>query len=140
MLAPTAPYNEWRSQTFQFLQKVEGDVKDAIDAATGKRIGKLIHDIISVLSFLTKTELTEHQRTSLGKIVEHAISLSKLFGLQRAVYTCVLPDSHGPAGLSLDERIMEDVSDTESDGSHMIIRCVTFPAVLKAGDEHGDDV
>lgn len=34
---------------------------------------------------------------------------------------------------------MEDAFDVE-DASERMVRCVTFPAVVKAGDEKGDNV
>lgn len=138
--APTAAYNEWRSHTFAFLQKADGELKEAIDAATGKRKGKLIHDISSVLSLITKTELTRHQLTSLDKIVDHAISLSRLLSVQRAVYTCTLPECDASERLFFDPHLNEDVFDAEDTSPNKTIRCVTFPAVLKAGDEVGDNV
>lgn len=122
-----------------FLQKTTGHLKEAIDAATAERKSELVKDISCVLSELTRIELTDNQRTSLGKLVEHALSLSSLFSVQRAVYTCVLPDCEGSKQLTFDKKLMENILDAE-DTRAKRVRCATFPAVLKAGDEHGDNV
>lgn len=122
-----------------FLQKAEGDLQDAIDVATEERKCQLIDDISNTLSTLTKTELNDGQLTNLRKVVEHAITLSRLFSIQRAVYTCVLPDCSTASLLAFDQELMEDVFDAE-DTSNRPVRCLTFPALLKAGDETGDNV
>lgn len=134
--ASTPAYNEWRSQTCLFLQKAEGELRDALDVATEERKCQLIDEISDTLSALTKTELNDAQLTSLRKVVEHAVSLSRLFGIQRAEYTCVLPDCSTRSTLAFDQGLMDDMFDAENTNDSSV-RCVTFPAVLKASDERG---
>lgn len=138
-LARTPAYNEWRSQTFLFLQRAKGHLKDTIDAAAEERKSRLVIDISTVLSTLTDIEFDEKQLTSLGKVIERAISLSRTFGGQRSVYECILPDHDATGRLDFDLELMEDVLDIE-DTRERPIRCVTLPALLKMGDELGDKV
>lgn len=74
---------------------------------------KLLVDISTALSTLTDIELDENQLTSLGKMIERAISLSRTFGVQRSVYECVLPDHDATGKLDFDHEFMEDVFDIE---------------------------
>lgn len=138
-VAANASYNEWRSQTFAFLHRAEGDLKSKIDAATEKRKAQLMREVADVMSALTKTELDESQQTGLSKIVGSAIALSRVLRLQRAVYGCVFPAMDETGFLNFDKDLMDDVYDGE-ETSDTLVRCVTFPALIKTGDEGGDNV
>lgn len=139
-IAPTASYNEWRSQTFLFLQKADGDLKHTIESATRERSETLIESISDALSTLTVLELNKSQLTGLEKIVDYTVSIWRLLCAQRAEYRCVLPDAERDGQLNFDGELMEDIQDSTEKIDGQPVNCIVFPAVLKAGDEQGDNV
>ena len=121
------------------MYQAEGDLRSKIDAATERQKAQLMREISNVLSALTNIELNESQQTGLDRIVGNAIELSRILKLQQAVYECVFPAMDDSGCLHFDKDLMEDVYN-EEETSDTLVRCVTFPALIKTGDEHGDNV
>ena len=77
----------------------------------------------------------------LQSIVGQAINLSHLFRVQRAQFSVNIPSTDSTKGLLFDNSVMEDANgmdEEELEGSHVF--CVIFPAVIKNGDESGNNV
>lgn len=89
------------------------------------------------MTILTGSQLNEDQIKSLSSIVDHAASLSRLLSVQRAEYRCVFSDADASGKLLFDRHMMEDILVGATEGR---VQCVVFPAVLKSGDERGENV
>ncbi|KAK5135988.1 hypothetical protein LTR08_004242 [Meristemomyces frigidus] len=131
-LTPTA-FSKWRAATLESIQQsshFEDRVQDAIERMTST--------ISTTLGTLTNT--ANPNVTGLLTFVRRAVALSHTFRLQRARYEVYLPFP----GAAFDAAMMEDISDhseaplPQSTAASQI-RCATFPAVVKIGDECGDN-
>lgn len=135
---PIAAYNEWRSQTFRFLQRCEHDVVGRKYATeTHRQKNHLIDDIAITMMALTGCQINPTQLLALHSVVDHAVVLSRLLSIQHAEYKCVLPRAEGSEVLTFDGSMMEDIFVGATEGR---VQYVVFPAVLKVGDERGENV
>ncbi|CAD0015775.1 unnamed protein product [Aureobasidium pullulans] len=134
-------FSEWRAATFQFLQHEDGVWQKLRQVSEAKAQARLMEHICKIMSTLTGLTVSEDQRRTLVAVVEHAVSLSRTLGRQRATYRCFLPETDEEGNLKFDVATMEDLMDEhEDDGYAKDIKCVVFPALLKMGGEQGEDV
>ncbi|KAK5120268.1 hypothetical protein LTR85_006474 [Meristemomyces frigidus] len=121
-------YNKWRAATLEAIQHSEG-----FDALVQTAVTRMTATMVSVLSKLTESE---PNASGLANVVKRAVSLAHLLRLQRARYDLYLPSPTD----SFDPATMEDDSDRSEGRPGSAVRCAIFPAVLKIGDEYGDNV
>ena len=134
-------FSEWRAATFEFLQHEDGVWQKLRQVSEAKAQARLMEQICKIMSILTGLTVSEDQRRTLVAVVEHAVSLSRTLGRQRATYRCFLPETDEEGNLKFDVATMEDLMDEhEDDGYAKDIKCVVFPALLKMGGEQGEDV
>ncbi|THY38691.1 hypothetical protein D6C99_08966 [Aureobasidium pullulans] len=134
-------FSEWRAATFEFLQHEDGVWQKLRQVSEAKAQARLMEQICKIMSTLTGLTVSEDQRRTLVAVVEHAVSLSRTLGRQRATYRCFLPETDEEGNLKFDVATMEDLMDEhEDDGYAKDIKCVVFPALSKMGGEQGEDV
>jgi len=129
-LSATA-FNKWRATTIEAIQESE-DLQRSVQKASQAVIGGICHCLCRV----TNIELSESGKTSLKSITKRAVSLAHLFRMQRARYDFHLPSP----GDAFDPAVMEDASGSGEAQIEVAVRCATFPAVIKLGDEYGDNL
>lgn len=125
------PYNRWRAATLDAIRQSE-TFQNAVQHASMN----VVESLSSTLSKLTETDVNETGRTSLQSIVRRAVTLANLLRVQLARYDFYLPKPTD----SFDAGMMEDISEGSDAGPECAVRCATFPAVVKIGDEHGDNI
>ncbi|KAK3670330.1 hypothetical protein LTR78_009784 [Recurvomyces mirabilis] len=133
VLSPVA-HNKWRAVTLDVIRQSEG-MEDVISTAAKKVAEKICH----ALTILSEVEGTVTRLAVLTSIVTRAIELQHIFRVQKAGYQFDLPSTNDIFHLD----VMEDIAvEADSPGEHMvrIVKCATFPSVLKVGDEYGDNV
>ncbi|KAI9822788.1 MAG: hypothetical protein M1832_003021 [Thelocarpon impressellum] len=157
-IGSAATVNQWRSLT---LTIVRHSASDALRALTHTLIEAVQARVDSLLCELTGTAPSEARARGLRAIVEQAVQLARLFRVQRAQFAVDAPglDAGRPGACAFDGASMEDVGgdadddndddddafgdeggrDGEGRARARWVRCVTFPAVCKAGDEAGDN-
>ncbi|KAK3713702.1 hypothetical protein LTR37_008396 [Vermiconidia calcicola] len=107
-------YHRWRTNTFEAVRQSDS-IKKPVDKAA------------------TDVDESDVRMSSLKTIVQRAISLAHLIRVQQMQYEFVLP----PAGAIFDAASMDDISDVGESENIRRIRCATFPALIKIGDEDG---
>ncbi|EME87873.1 uncharacterized protein MYCFIDRAFT_213048 [Pseudocercospora fijiensis CIRAD86] len=129
ILSPAA-LNKWRAVTLDAI-KQSTKIKASVDSASQS----MSEMICITLNALTEVEEGKAKVASLNAIIRRTISLAHLFRVQRAQYDFILP----PPGTAYSADAMEDSSLEGEDPVATTIRCATFPAVWKRGDENGDN-
>lgn len=129
VLSPSA-YNKWRANTFDSLRQCS-DMEDTAERAASH----MSRIICKTLCMITEMEESEARETSLKSITKRAISLAHLFRVQRAQYDIKLPAPGHP----FDPSIMESESHDMDIHSTGLVRCAVLPAVVKLGDEQGEN-
>ncbi|KAF2173294.1 hypothetical protein M409DRAFT_17236 [Zasmidium cellare ATCC 36951] len=132
VLSP-ASYNKWRSVTTDALRQSESEeIKTSLESAA-----KSMAEMICItLNTLSDAEDSAARVTSLQAILKRTVSLSHLFRIQRARYEFDLPTP----GSTFMPGKMEDASVADgAASSERMVRCSTFPGVVKIGDENGEN-
>lgn len=76
---------------------------------------------------------------SLRTLIHSSIDLSRLLRAQKAIFAVVMPLIEGHQQTMFDPETMEDIGGEDEDTlTEREIRCVTFPGLVKAGDENGE--
>ncbi|KAI6889687.1 hypothetical protein KC359_g267 [Hortaea werneckii] len=123
-------YAKWRTAT------VEAVCQDAVFQDLLQKANEGVADsICHSLYKLTEIDIGESGRTSLIGIIKRAASLAHLFSFQQAQYQFLRPNP----GTPFDTETMEDIAEDGEELSSSVISCVTFPSIIKNGDECGDN-
>lgn len=97
-------------------------------------IGRLNH----VLDAITDVKSTEPRDQALRVQVASAIELSRLLAVQKAVFDVSMPEIVPHQQTVFDASTMEDVGGEDEEALvRRGISCVTFPGIIKRGDETG---
>lgn len=114
---------------------------EGIHETTEAEETRVTEQIDNAMRILTATEPSGVRLKSLHSIVKRATSISRLCHVQLAQYTFVLPNTNAFEPLRFDASTMEDMhGESESELDGYLVKCVVFPAVIKTGDEHGENV
>ncbi|KAK4987677.1 hypothetical protein LTR50_004424 [Elasticomyces elasticus] len=137
-LAAAPEYNRWRATTLNMLRKRDDP---EIKMETERKVDSLTQSIGDLLRRLSGLETSEVRNSGLRGIIEHAVSISRLFRVQRAQYRYELPRSTGDSATRFDESTMQDVhGEEETELAGKPVLCAVFPSVTKLGDEQGDNL
>ncbi|KAI4720145.1 hypothetical protein E4T48_03532 [Aureobasidium sp. EXF-10727] len=136
----TAAFNAWRAMTYAFLQQ-DNELKERYRVSQAKAQVQIVEQICKTMSALTGSAIPEEQKRTLSTLVEHAVSLARILGSQKATYRCFLPQPIDQDALEFEGTAMENLMDErESDGSAKDVKCVVSPALIKQGGERGEHV
>jgi activating signal cointegrator complex subunit 1 len=81
---------------------------------------------------------TDVRDQALRYLVGSAIELSRLLAVQKAVFEVWMPDIVPHQQIMFDHAIMDDIGGEDEDALvQREISCVTFPGLVKQGDENG---
>ncbi|EMC96849.1 hypothetical protein BAUCODRAFT_70092 [Baudoinia panamericana UAMH 10762] len=132
VLTPMA-HNRLRATTLDVIRQSED-----MASYTAPAVKIMAERICGTLTELTDIEQTEARLYGLMNIVKRAIELQHMFRVQRARFQFDLPSP----GEDFHHQVMENIAvDVEAPpGIEPIIRCATFPSVIKVGDEYGDNM
>jgi hypothetical protein len=129
--------NQWRSSTLTILRK---EAATRLQAETARISDNLISRINTLLDAITDAFSTSARTQGLATLIETSIELSRLLVVQRAVFTVVMPEIQPYQKTLFDADTMEDIGGEELDEDGLAEReicCVTFPGIIKRGDEKG---
>lgn len=78
---------------------------------------------------------------ALRQLINNSIELSRLLVVQKAVFEVWMPDIMPHQQVLFDHATMEDIGGEDEESLvHREICCVTFPGVIKRGDENGSQL
>ncbi|KAK3490990.1 uncharacterized protein B0T23DRAFT_174485 [Neurospora hispaniola] len=129
--------NQWRALTLSILkreadQKLQAETAAIIDAFVNKT-NNLLDDITQV-----DTKAIEARNQGLRHLVNGAIDMSRLLVVQKAIFKVNMPEILPHQRVLFDAATMEDIGGEDEESlSDREICCVTFPGIIKQGDESG---
>ncbi|RMY60217.1 hypothetical protein D0865_01660 [Hortaea werneckii] len=123
-------YGKWRAATVEAVGQ-SAVFQDHLQKANEGVADSICHS----LHKLTEIDAGEGGKASLIGIIKRAASLAHLFSFQQAQYQFILPNP----GTPFDAETMEDIAQDGEELSSSVISCVTFPFIIKNGDECGDN-
>jgi activating signal cointegrator complex subunit 1 len=128
--------NQWRSTTLAILDKVAIEKLQAETTAIVEAVVKQVNNIMESISDIQHSESRDQ---SLRALINSSIELSRLLRIQKAVFSTIMPSIEGHQRTIFDPELMEDIGGEDEDTlNEREIRCVTFPGVVKTGDENGE--
>ncbi|KAK0635001.1 hypothetical protein B0T17DRAFT_611933 [Bombardia bombarda] len=129
------PINQWRSMTLGILKK-EADQK--LHRETSAVTEAVVSKVNSVLDAITDAKATDARDQGLRALVASSIELSRLLGVQRAIFKVTMPEILPHQRTMFDGSTMEDMGGEDEESlAEREICCVTFPGIIKKGDESG---
>lgn len=140
--------NQWRSVTLSILKK---DAADRMQVPTTQLIANVTSRIMGLLDAITiglavknssgADETLEAREQALRHLTINSIELSRLFVVQKAAFEVWMPEVMPHQQVMFDHATMEDIGgEDEENLVRREICCVTFPGVIKRGDENGSQL
>jgi activating signal cointegrator complex subunit 1 len=128
--------NQWRSTTLVVLRNSS---LEQLRSATESVVNSIVRRINSIMNDISDVEGSEARDQSLRALINNAIDLSRLLRVQKAVFKTIMPVIEGHQINRFDVEIMEDIGGEDEDSLEgREIRCVTFPGMIKEGNESGE--
>lgn len=119
-------------QTIQTAEDVVTRIDRALSAITTDTAGK------AGSSNTAAATSTDARNQALRQLVNSAIELARLLAVQKAVFEVWMPDIVPHQQTIFDHESMEDIGgEDEENLVQREICCVTFPGIIKRGDENG---
>lgn len=137
--------NQWRSVTLAILkkeavQKMQVQTMQTADDAVA-HVNRIVDSLASDVtdsSTAPASVSTDARDQALRHLVGSAIELSRLLVVQKAVFDVWMPDIVPHQQIMFDHATMEDIGGEDEDSLvQREIFCVTFPSLIKQGDENG---
>lgn len=136
----------WRSVTLLTLKK---DAAEHMQVQTTQikdhvviNVNRILDAITTDTAIATKTgssnTTTEARDQSLRQLINNAIELSRLLVAQKAAFKVWMPEIVHHQQVLFDHATMEDIGGEDEESLvQRNICCVTFPGIIKRGDENG---
>ncbi|KAM0623724.1 hypothetical protein ACHAQG_004370 [Verticillium nonalfalfae] len=123
-----------QARQFRDVEETLRSYSNETDAATER----VIERINRVLDGITDNKTTDARDQALRALIVSAIDLGRLLAVQKAVFGVFMPEIVPHQQTKFDPATMEDVGgEDEETLSERDICCVTFPGIMKRGDETG---
>lgn len=136
VIGDSGKVNQWRSATLALLRN---SALEQLQTSTESVIHSIISKINSIMDDVSDVAGSEVRDQSLRALINSAIELSRLLRIQKAVFKTVMPIIEGHQINKFDVEMMEDIGGEDEDTlDGREIRCVTFPGMIKEGDENGE--
>jgi activating signal cointegrator complex subunit 1 len=128
--------NQWRSTTLALLRK---EAAQKLQRETAAVVEAVIAQVNGILSAISDAQSSEPRDQSLRVLITSSIDLSRLLRVQKAIFTVIMPSIEDHQRTMFDSESMDDIGGEDEDTLHeREIRCVTFPGIVKSGDENGE--
>lgn len=137
--------NQWRSITLSILKKEAAERMQTQTEQTVDDVVSRIHHILDAITIPSATITTdaaapgsETKDQALRQLVCSAVELSRLLAVQKAAMEVFMPRIVPHQQTLFDQVTMEDIGgEDEEQLVQRDIFCVTFPGIIKRGDENG---
>ncbi|KAI0011692.1 hypothetical protein F4779DRAFT_173788 [Xylariaceae sp. FL0662B] len=128
--------NQWRAMTLTMLQK-EAPLK--MQEETTSLTDSVIARVNRIVNTVTDAKETDSRNQALRALVNNAIDLARLLVVQKAVFKVNMPKLLPHQRILFEASTMDDIGGEDEDSlTAREICCVTFPGIIKTGDENGD--
>ncbi|KAI2468256.1 hypothetical protein F4781DRAFT_275694 [Annulohypoxylon bovei var. microspora] len=134
-LSSVEAMNQWRATTLTMLRK---EAARRMQEETTLVIESVISKVNHILDAITDANATDARDHALRTLVHGAVELSRLLVVQKATFKVYMPQVLPHQRTLFEASIMEDIgAEDEESLSGREICCVTFPGIIKNGDENG---
>ena len=128
--------NQWRSTTLAILRR---DAPASFATQTASIVEQVVQQVTSILTSISDIQPSAPRDQSLRGLINSSIDLSRLLRVQKAVFSLSMPRIEAHQRTMFDAESMEDIGGEDEDTlNEREIQCVTFPGIIKAGDENGE--
>lgn len=138
--------NHWRSVTLSILKKEAAEHMQVQTTQINEHVVINVNRILDAITTDTATAATsggssvttEARDQSLRQLINNAIELSRLLVVQKAAFKVWMPEIVHHQRVMFDHATMEDIGGEDEESLiQRDICCVTFPGIIKRGDENG---
>ncbi|KAJ2986911.1 hypothetical protein NUW58_g4805 [Xylaria curta] len=127
--------NEWRAVTLSMLRK---ECVPKMQQETDAVIQSVMTRVNCVLDNITDAKATDVRDQALRVLVANAINLARLLVAQKALFRVTMPKILPYQRILFEADTMDHIGEEDEDGlASREIRCITFPGIVKTGDENG---
>ncbi len=135
-VGPAETVNQWRAMTLTMLRK-EASAK--LQRETTAVVGEVVSRVNRILNAITDTNATDARDQALHILVDSSVELARLLVVQKAVFKVNLPKILPHQSVIFEPSSMDDIGGEEEESlTAREICCVTFPGIIKFGDENGN--
>jgi activating signal cointegrator complex subunit 1 len=128
--------NQWRSTTLAILRK---EAPQKLHTETTAVVENIVTEVNIIMGSISDLQTSETRDQSLRALINSSIELSRLLRVQKAVFSVTMPSIEEYQKTMFDAASMEDIGGEDEDTlEEREIRCVTFPGIIKNGDENGE--
>jgi activating signal cointegrator complex subunit 1 len=128
--------NQWRSATLAILRK---EAPQKMQRETSAVVEALVTQVNHIMVSISDVQSSETRDQSFRALITGSIELSRLLRVQKAEFSIIMPSIEAHQRTIFDAESMEDIGGEDEDTLHQReIRCVTFPGIVKNGDENGE--
>jgi activating signal cointegrator complex subunit 1 len=128
--------NQWRSTTLAILRK---DAPASLATQTERIVEHVVQQVNNILTSMSDIQLSEARDQSLRALLASSIDLSRTLRVQKAIFSISMPIIEAHQRTVFDAESMEDIGGEDEDSlNDREIQCVTFPGIVKTGDENGE--
>lgn len=114
------------------------DASEKLQTETATLVQTVIFKVNKLFDAITSTQSTEARDVGLHGIVTAAIELARLLAVQKAVLKVEMPEIVPHRHTLFDPEAMDDIGGEDEDSLvDREISCVTFPGIIKRGDQSG---
>lgn len=129
--------NQWRASTLVILR----NNLDELQPETETIIRSVMLKANTLINDITDVNRSEARDQSLRALINSSIELAQLLRVQKAVFKAFMPVIEGHQINTFDAETMEDIGGEDEDSLEgREIRCVTFPGMIKEGNENGEQL
>ncbi|CAN8103773.1 unnamed protein product [Discula destructiva] len=140
--------NQWRSVTLSILKK---EATGHLQSRTAQTVEYTVGKINRILDAITTDTSAQDRSTghttaqvkdqAIRQLIHNAVELSRLLVVQKAVFNIWMPEVLPHKQVLFDHATMEDLmGEDEESLVQREISCVTFPGIVKRGDENGSQL
>ncbi|KAK1674412.1 hypothetical protein BDP55DRAFT_729789 [Colletotrichum godetiae] len=135
--------NNWRSTTLALLHREADSKMQAETSAATDRVIARVNRILDAVTDATPAppatgDTANPRDAGLRALVGSAADLARQLAVQKAVFRVHMPEILPHQQTKFDAAIMEDIGGEDEEAlSQRDIACVTFPGIIKRGDENG---
>ena len=129
------PVNQWRSSTLTILKR---EAATKMQGETSRVTESVLSHVNAILDSITDAKSSDTRDQGLRTLIGSAIELSQLLVVQKAVLKVYMPQILPYQKTTFDPATMEDIGGEDEESlADREICCVTFPGIVKRGDENG---
>ncbi|KAI0137283.1 hypothetical protein BJ170DRAFT_53389 [Xylariales sp. AK1849] len=127
--------NQWRAITLTMIRK---EASQKLQPETTAITKDVISTVNQILGSITDANATDARDQALRVLVNNSIDLARRLSVQKAVFKVTMPQVLPHQKTLFVGSEMEDISGEDEDSpAARELCCVTFPSIIKSGDEHG---